>query len=129
MTNGISRQGLAILAIIPLFLTFHRLVLRRSWRISKIAKIDERVLVLGASSGIGRSIALQYAERGARVCVVGRREAMVEEVVAECRTRGTLNSSYGSSRIIGISGDFADVDDMVRVRTILQNGELGFELS
>lgn len=122
MASGISRQGLAILAIIPLFLTFHRF-LRRPKRIAKIAKIDERVLVLGASSGIGRSIALQYSERGARVCVVGRREAMVDEVVAECRTRGTLSSSYGSSRIIGVSADFADVDDMVRVRSILQNGE------
>ncbi|KAF9463107.1 hypothetical protein BDZ94DRAFT_1218598 [Collybia nuda] len=121
MTTGISRQGLAILAILPLLLTIHRFLLRRPKRLSKIAAIDERVLVLGASSGIGRSVALQYAQRGARVCIVGRREGKVEEVVGECRGCGTRSSGYGSSRIIGISGDFAEVDDMVRVRSILQN--------
>lgn len=119
MTSGISRQGLAILAIIPVFLTIRRLW-QGSRRILKVAKIDERILILGASSGIGRTLAHLYAERGARVCVVGRRMDKITEVVEECRARGTLSSRSGPSRILGISGDFADVDDMVRLRGTLE---------
>ena len=43
------------------------------------------MVLVGASSGIGRSIERQYAERGARVCIVGHREALVNEVEAECQ--------------------------------------------
>ncbi|GLB36820.1 putative oxidation-reduction process [Lyophyllum shimeji] len=118
MATGISRQGLAILAIIPVFVTLRRLWLR-SRRVLKVAKIDERVLILGASSGIGRSIAHLYAERGARVCVVGRRREKVEEVAEECRARSSAYG-YGATRVMGVAGDFADVDDMVRLRTTLE---------
>ncbi|KAG6816571.1 hypothetical protein H0H87_004931 [Tephrocybe sp. NHM501043] len=86
MNSGISRQGLAILALAPLVLTLRRFYLRSlARRTLKILKTEERVLILGASSGIGHSIAKQYAERGARVCVVGRRADKVAEVVEECR--------------------------------------------
>lgn len=119
MTTGISRQALAILAIIPIYLTIRRFF-RRPPRISKISKIDERILVLGASSGIGRATAHLYAERGARVCVVGRRADKIEQVVEECRNRGVSSSAYGASRILGLTGDFANVEDMVRIRAILE---------
>ncbi|TFK18754.1 NAD-P-binding protein [Coprinopsis marcescibilis] len=76
---------------------------------------SERVLVLGASSGIGRSIARQYSERGARVCVVGRRMALVDEVVAECRNA----APGGQGAVLGFQGDFANVEDMVRLRELL----------
>jgi NAD(P)-dependent dehydrogenase (short-subunit alcohol dehydrogenase family) len=119
--TAVSRQGLAILAIIPIYLTIRRL-LQRPTRVSKISMIDERILILGASSGIGRTIARLYAERGARVCVVGRRQTKIQEIVEECRDLGVWNSSYGASRILGLTGDFADVDDMVRIRAILETG-------
>ena len=80
-------------------------------------------MVLGASSGIGRSIARQYAERGARVCIVGRREALVNEVVAECQSvRNMLSSSSDKQQenIFGVAADFANVDDMIRTRTIVE---------
>jgi NAD(P)-dependent dehydrogenase (short-subunit alcohol dehydrogenase family) len=67
-------------------------------------------------------IAQLYAERGARVCVVGRRAEKIEEVVEECRVRGVLSSAYGASRILGLTGDFAAVDDMVRIRAIVETG-------
>lgn len=92
-------------------------------RYSKVPKLGERVVVLGASSGIGRSIARQYAERGARVCIVGRREALVNEVVAECQSvRNMLSSSSDKQQenIFGVAADFANVDDMIRTRTIVE---------
>src|SRR6478735_6365812 len=40
---------------------------------------DRTVLVTGAGRGIGRSIALRFAEQGARVALVARTAAQVEE--------------------------------------------------
>ena len=89
-------------------------------RYSKVPKLGERVVVLGASSGIGRSIARQYAERGARVCIVGRRETLVNEVVVECQSVRNMSSSDKQENIFGVAADFANVDDMIRTRTIIE---------
>ena len=45
-------------------------------------------LVTGASSGIGRLLALSLAEKGARVALVARRADLLEELAAEIRRRG-----------------------------------------
>jgi short-subunit dehydrogenase len=45
-------------------------------------------LVTGASSGIGRVLALRLAKEGARVALVARREAALEAVAAEIRAAG-----------------------------------------
>jgi len=47
-----------------------------------------RALVTGASSGIGRGLALRFAREGARVALVARREVELEEVAAEIRKAG-----------------------------------------
>ncbi|KAF8880902.1 hypothetical protein CPB84DRAFT_1792194 [Gymnopilus junonius] len=70
------------LAILPILLILHR-VLKRPTRPRKVTKLGERVLVLGATSGVGRTIARQYAARGARVCMVGRRAVLLDEVERE----------------------------------------------
>ncbi|TEB29330.1 NAD(P)-binding protein [Coprinellus micaceus] len=88
-----------------------------SGRTKSIPKVGERVLILGGTSGIGRTMARRYAERGARVCVVGRREALLDEVVEECRR--AANSSAVETGIVGLRGDFTNAGDMVRVRAEL----------
>lgn len=46
------------------------------------------VVITGASSGIGRAAALQFARAGSHVVLAARRVAALEEVAALCRERG-----------------------------------------
>ena len=49
---------------------------------------DKVVLITGATSGIGRAAALQFAAEGAKVGFCGRREHLGHEVEQEIRSRG-----------------------------------------
>jgi NAD(P)-dependent dehydrogenase (short-subunit alcohol dehydrogenase family) len=49
---------------------------------------DQVVIVTGASSGIGRQVALQLAEQEAWLALAARRVVRLEEVAAGCRERG-----------------------------------------
>lgn len=56
--------------------------------LEKFSLKGRRALVTGASRGIGRAIALGFAESGADVALVSRGEAALEQVAAEVRERG-----------------------------------------
>ncbi|KAF9491629.1 NAD(P)-binding protein [Pleurotus eryngii] len=83
-------------------------------RHKKIPKKDERVLIIGASSGIGRSVAHEYAARGAKVCVVGRRADLLKTVLEECDTLGE------EGRTTCLAADFTNVEDLVRLRQFIE---------
>jgi short-subunit dehydrogenase len=52
------------------------------------------VLITGASSGIGRALALRYAQEGARLSLFGRDATRLEAVVSACRAAGATVESY-----------------------------------
>ncbi|KAJ6568855.1 hypothetical protein B0H19DRAFT_1065641 [Mycena capillaripes] len=113
MPSALRSYFLLALALAPVLF----FVRRRSKRFFKLPRKNERIVIIGASSGIGRTLAHQYAKLGVKgVCVVGRRADKLAEVVAEC------NASKGpNTEIIGITGDFAEPDDMVRTRNQLKS--------
>jgi len=62
-----------------------------------------RTIVTGASSGIGRALALELAGRGARLLITARRRERLDEVAAELQDRG------GEEPLIA-PGDLCDAD-------------------
>ena len=69
---------------------------------------DRVAVVVGATSGIGRAVALGLAEAGADVIATGRRQALVDEVAGEIQARGR--------RTLRLASDVADAASLARLR-------------
>ena len=79
---------------------------------------EQVVVVMGASSGIGRLSALRFAERGAKVVVAARGEAGLRSVVDEIRGKG--------AEAIFVTADTAEFDEVKAVadRAVEEYGRL-----
>ncbi|MBI2760198.1 MAG: SDR family oxidoreductase [Chloroflexi bacterium] len=73
------------------------------------------VVITGATSGIGRETAREFARGGARVIVAGRREERLQEVVAEIEGRG------GQALAVR-----TDVADQAQVERLIEQAEERF---
>jgi len=73
------------------------------------------ILVTGASTGIGRATARMLARRGARVSLIARSEATLQEAVAEIRSEGGA-AAYG----------VADVGDKTALLSVFDTAEGAF---
>ncbi|KAK7126849.1 hypothetical protein R3I94_018135 [Phoxinus phoxinus] len=80
-----------------------------------------RVLVTGASTGIGEQLAYQYARLGAQLVITARRGNVLEEVVRKCKEMGAQKAFF-------IPADMASPPDAERVvqYAIEQLGGLDF---
>lgn len=68
----------------------------------------KRVLVTGASSGIGEQLAYHYSRLGARLAIVARRAHRLALVASECRR-------LGAQQVTVVTADLGDAADRRRV--------------
>lgn len=67
------------------------------------------VIITGATSGIGRATALEFASAGAQVVVAGRREQRLQELTAELESKGSAALAVR-----------ADVADQAQVEAVIE---------
>ncbi|EJD55237.1 NAD(P)-binding protein [Auricularia subglabra TFB-10046 SS5] len=109
-SHSAKLAGAAVLPLIAYLLYRSR---RRAARASVVPRKGERVLIIGATSGVGRDVAVQYAARGARVFLTGRRAAELESAGAEC-------SAFGTAAAVRIErADASVAEDVLRMRDAL----------
>ncbi len=68
---------------------------------------NEVILITGASSGIGKALAREFAERGASLVLMARRKDRIQELSKELQLKGT--------RAIALEGDVNQEADLQRV--------------
>jgi NAD(P)-dependent dehydrogenase (short-subunit alcohol dehydrogenase family) len=85
----------------------------------QLKPIEEQVVVLmGASSGIGRETALRFARKGAKVMVSARGEEGLDSLVEEIRAEGGE-----ATAVVADTSDFGQVE-AVADRAVEQYGRL-----
>ncbi|HKP45093.1 MAG TPA: SDR family NAD(P)-dependent oxidoreductase [Pyrinomonadaceae bacterium] len=86
--------------------------------------VDRVVLITGASSGIGRGLALELARRGARLGLVARRVDALTEIVNEIESSQREKNIEGKIRAIALPADVQDEDAIRQVAETLDR-EMG----
>src|SRR6185369_16425403 len=90
--------------------------MRYSWR--AMDWTNKVVLLTGASSGIGRGLALELARRGAKLGLVARRNELLQEIAAEISSE-----NKNATDVLLLP---ADVNDADALRKAAQQLSLGF---
>jgi NAD(P)-dependent dehydrogenase (short-subunit alcohol dehydrogenase family) len=78
------------------------------------------VVITGASSGIGRAIALTFAENGDDVVVAARRKNLLNEVADECRELG--------AEALVVECDVTDKDSVEKIAKATDRKFGGFDV-
>ena len=92
----------------------------------------KRVIVTGASSGIGRAAAQQFLNKGARVALIGRRRQALEEAAAGFFKRGSAlpiqadlsDERQTESAIAASTESLEGLDVLVNAAGILKSGDI-----
>jgi short-subunit dehydrogenase len=98
-----NNKYLALIAFISALYWRHHI---RKTKLRKAKRQVEDIVIIGASSGIGKEMALQYADRGCDIVLVARRTNELEEVSAQCQELSP------SSRILTFCGDISNEVEM-----------------
>ena len=69
---------------------------------------EKTIVIIGASSGIGRATALEFAKKGSTLILVARREGVLNDLAAECL-------ASGSKQAIAVKADVTDAKTLENV--------------
>jgi len=81
---------------------------------------NKRVVITGATAGIGRGIAHCFADEGSQLAICARNAGPLEQVRQECEQRG--------SRTTAIQADMTKVEDVERFITTSQTAMGGIDV-
>ena len=73
---------------------------------------EKVVLITGASSGIGRGLAVNLAARGAKLGLVARRKELLDEIVKEIGANKANNGGGQASNVVAIPADVQNPESM-----------------
>ncbi|KAG0083520.1 hypothetical protein BGZ93_009650 [Podila epicladia] len=107
MASSTATTLLIVAGALAVPLLAKSLISKAPTRTTLIPENQERVVVIGASSGIGSELARIYAQRKAHVVLVARRQTLLESLVQE------LSPVAGS--ILAIQGDVTLPEDVRRI--------------
>eukprot|EP00048_Salpingoeca_helianthica_P017551 m.237817 g.237817 ORF g.237817 m.237817 type:complete len:295 (+) comp21412_c0_seq1:223-1107(+) len=79
-------------------------VLTRFWPRKPVSFAGKRILLCGASTGIGRELALEYASSGAHLVLASRTASVLEKVAEDCRAAGAASATVHAVDLSSIEG-------------------------
>ena len=89
-----------------------------------MTSLSGRVLLTGATGGIGHAIARALAGRGAQLVLTGRRAELLESLAAELGGRAVGCDLASREAVAGLIADAGDVDVLVANAALPASGEL-----
>jgi NAD(P)-dependent dehydrogenase (short-subunit alcohol dehydrogenase family) len=102
--------------------------------VSSARPLSEVVLVTGASSGIGRASAIEFAKRGASLVLVSRSATTLADAAADCRAAGAaavecvpadvLDPDAVQAAVDRATGTFGRLDVVVHAATVMAYGRI-----
>ena len=75
----------------------------------------KKILIIGASSGIGKQTAIQLSQKGAILLLVARREEKLREVIGELSGTGHMFMTCDMADVTGIENLFKTIKDQFGV--------------
>jgi 3-oxoacyl-[acyl-carrier protein] reductase len=90
--------------------------------------VNKKVLITGSTAGIGKQIAVQFAEDGATVIINGRSKASVEQTLSELKMKSkNVYAAVGDlSTAEGITGIIKEVAALGGIDILINNAGLYF---
>ncbi|KAH7825916.1 putative SDR family oxidoreductase [Monocercomonoides exilis] len=93
---------------------FYDMICRKHW------KVGSRVVIVGASTGIGKEIAKIYAKKGASLMLFSRKKNELENVAREClQCSANFEGKREKPRIC--VGDITNKEDCIRLAKVVEN--------
>jgi short-subunit dehydrogenase len=81
------------------------------------------ILITGASSGIGKALALRFAAGGVTLALAGRDQTRLEAVAGECRQRGAtvITWQIDARDRAGMAAWIGELDQAIRIDLVVAN--------